>query len=209
MCDKQLGAAPGAETEPVKGSGWFARLRAQPGFKTAAVAFVLTVILGVGGPAAYAYWSASTDVAIKGTTAPPATPVPVGGRCDNVFLFGARLAVPAQTTADPEARFVLTFQSTKLKNPVSVALPQSAQTAQTIQPIELGFLTSVLSTTGGQEVDITVTVQTAILTNPKTAVAVVSSADFLRTPSNPSAPITLTYLTTPRYDIPTITCKRA
>ncbi|MCQ2001789.1 hypothetical protein [Arthrobacter zhaoxinii] len=82
MCDKQLGAAPEAETEPVKGPGWFARLRAQPGFKTAAVAFVLTVILGVGGPAAYAYWSDSTSVSISGKTVRPPLPTLQGDvRC--------------------------------------------------------------------------------------------------------------------------------
>lgn len=44
------------------------RLRAQPGFRTAAVAFLLTVVLGAGSTVAYAYWSQSTPVAISGTT---------------------------------------------------------------------------------------------------------------------------------------------
>ena len=67
MSRKQLGAAPDAESAPGEHVGWFARLRAQPGFRTAAVAFVLTVALGVGGPAAYAVWSQSTSGKITGT----------------------------------------------------------------------------------------------------------------------------------------------
>lgn len=45
-----------------------AGLRAQPGFRTAVIAFVLTVVLGVGGTAAYAYWSKSVPVSITGST---------------------------------------------------------------------------------------------------------------------------------------------
>jgi len=55
--------------------GWFARLRAQPGFKTAAVAFLLAVALGIGAPAAYALWSASTSLSLQVRTAAPPGPV--------------------------------------------------------------------------------------------------------------------------------------
>ncbi|MCC3269668.1 hypothetical protein MUG94_05010 [Arthrobacter gengyunqii] len=70
MSKKQLGAAQGGENEPGEGqrSGWTERLRALPGFRMAAVAFVLTVVLGIGSTIAYAYWSQSTSVAITGTT---------------------------------------------------------------------------------------------------------------------------------------------
>lgn len=70
MSKKQLGADRSGQADP-SGSerlGWFRRLRTQPGFRSATIAFVLTVVLGVGGTAAYAYWSQSASVAITGTT---------------------------------------------------------------------------------------------------------------------------------------------
>ncbi|GAA3289555.1 hypothetical protein ACFFON_16050 [Arthrobacter citreus] len=78
MTEKQLGAAPGEQGSPEAGTkpGWYGRLRTQPGFRTAVVAFVLTVVLGIGGTAAYAYWSQSTSTAITGTTRPEQPPVP-------------------------------------------------------------------------------------------------------------------------------------
>ena len=57
----------GNDPEQPRRSG-LARLRAQPGFRTAVIAFVLTVVLGIGGTAAYAYWSQSAAVTIKATT---------------------------------------------------------------------------------------------------------------------------------------------
>lgn len=78
MRKKQLGAAPGDDSgsqgRPKLGA--YERLRAQPGFRTAVVAFVLTVVLGIGSTAAYAYWSQSTSTAITGTTRPEQPPVP-------------------------------------------------------------------------------------------------------------------------------------
>lgn len=71
MSEKQLeAAAPGGENNPESGKkpGWFGRLRTQPGFRTASIAFVLTVVLGIGGTAAYAYWSQSATVNITATT---------------------------------------------------------------------------------------------------------------------------------------------
>lgn len=56
--------------------GMIRRLHSVSGFRTAVVAFVLTVVLGIGGTAAYAYWSKSTAVVITGTTRsdlPPGT----------------------------------------------------------------------------------------------------------------------------------------
>ncbi len=55
--------------------GWFARLRAQPGFKTAFVAFCVTVALGLGAPAAYALWSSSASLNLQVRTAAPPGPV--------------------------------------------------------------------------------------------------------------------------------------
>ena len=61
--DKQPGAAPtGRLTQALE------RLRQRPGFRTAAVAFFLTVVLGIGSSAAYAYWSQSVNANITVTT---------------------------------------------------------------------------------------------------------------------------------------------
>ena len=51
---------------------WLARLRRQPGFRTAAIAFVLTVVLGVGGTAAYAFWGARSTASFTVTADVPA-----------------------------------------------------------------------------------------------------------------------------------------
>ena len=60
-------------------SGWFARFRAQPGFKTAVVAFFLAVALGIGAPAAYALWSSSASLNLQvRTAAPPGPALPPG-----------------------------------------------------------------------------------------------------------------------------------
>lgn len=206
MGKKQLRAAPEHGPVSPKQCGWVTRLRAQPGFRTAAVAFFLTVALGAGGPAAYAWWSASSSGAITGTTVAPETPVPSIGTCDNLYLLGARIALPAQATADPEARVVLTFRSARLKNPILVALPQSARTAQAVQPIGLGLVPD-LGSTNGRLADVTVTAQTAILKSPKTDSVRVTGTDFVHPPSRESAPVSLTYFTTPLYDVPSFLCK--
>ncbi|MBP3037140.1 hypothetical protein J2M53_12890 [Arthrobacter sp. zg-ZUI100] len=81
MSEKQLGAAPGEESDPAvagKSGGWFGRLRAQPGFRTASIAFVLTVVLGIGSTAAYAYWSQSNTVTQMVTLQRQALPVITG-----------------------------------------------------------------------------------------------------------------------------------
>lgn len=58
--------------------GTLKRLAGLPGSRTAAAAFVLTVALGLGGPAAYAWWSQQGTATITVTagkpTAPPVTP---------------------------------------------------------------------------------------------------------------------------------------
>lgn len=61
---------------PENKRGMIRWLLALPGYRTAVVAFALTLVLGIGGTAAYAYWSKSTQVAIAGTTrseVPPGT----------------------------------------------------------------------------------------------------------------------------------------
>lgn len=69
MSKKQSGAASGDDYVSAEGRGRFARLRSQPGFRTAAVAFVLTVVLGIGGSAAYAYWSLRAEANLVVVTA--------------------------------------------------------------------------------------------------------------------------------------------
>ncbi|KPN17836.1 hypothetical protein [Arthrobacter sp. Edens01] len=64
--------------------GGMKRLAGLPGSRTAAAAFVLTVALGAGGPAAYAWWNQQGTAAITVTAGkptasavtPPATPDP-------------------------------------------------------------------------------------------------------------------------------------
>ncbi|WAP51138.1 hypothetical protein OL239_14810 [Arthrobacter sp. ATA002] len=81
MSKKQLGAAPGDENRAgtVDSRSWFGRLRAQPGFRAAAVAFVLTVVLGIGSTVAYAYWGQRNTVAQSVSTVRADLPV-LGGR---------------------------------------------------------------------------------------------------------------------------------
>ena len=202
----QQGAAVGADAGTDTRPGPFSRLRAQPGFRTAAVVFVLTVVLGLGGPAAYAYWSQSTAVTISGKTAPPVTPVPTGASCMNGFLTG-RIVLPAMTTADPEARYIVTFTSKQLNAPVSYALPQSVVSGGSIQPIELGSLVLALGLTEGQTVAVNATVKTAILKSPRDTVTWVTAQDLLF-PSSEAGPLAMNYSTTKRYGVPTIFCAR-
>ena len=61
-----------------KKASWFVRLRAQPGFTTAVVAFCLTIALGIGAPAAYALWSASASINLQVRTAPAVPTLPPG-----------------------------------------------------------------------------------------------------------------------------------
>ncbi|WP_104104484.1 hypothetical protein [Arthrobacter sp. 08Y14] len=80
MSREQLGAVAGDESQPVpeKRLGWFGRLRSQPGFRTASVAFVLTVVLGIGSTVAYAYWGQRNTVTQLVTTERQALPAITG-----------------------------------------------------------------------------------------------------------------------------------
>ena len=66
--------------EPPAQRGFLGRFRALPGSRAAVVAFVLTIALGAGGTAAYAWWSQTGSANITATagapTAPPTTPPP-------------------------------------------------------------------------------------------------------------------------------------
>ncbi|MCC9205452.1 hypothetical protein [Arthrobacter sp. zg-Y769] len=202
----QQGAAERSDAVPGTRPGPVTRLRAQPGFRAAAVVFVLTVVLGAGGPAAYAFWSQSTAVTITGSTVPPLTPVPTGASCVNGWLTG-RIVLPAMRTADPEARYILTFTSKRLNAPMSYALPQSIGSDGSVQPIEIGGLVAALGSTEGQKVAVNVTVKTAILKSPRDTVTRVTAGDLLF-PSSEAAPLAMNYSTTERYEVPSMFCAR-
>lgn len=113
MSKKQLGAAPEDETSPEaeKRSGWFGRLRAQPGFRTAAVAFVLTVVLGIGSTVAYAYWGQRNTVTQLVTTERQELPV-LNGRAacgwSGVPLFSnVIISQPSRPVALPNGAAVI------------------------------------------------------------------------------------------------------
>lgn len=77
----------------------FGRLRAQPGYRTAILAFVLTVILGVGSTVAYAYWNQSTTITVTGSTRSdlPANTTLVGAQP----VFQSRPGKPAYDSCKP------------------------------------------------------------------------------------------------------------
>ncbi|MCQ1954407.1 hypothetical protein [Arthrobacter sp. zg-Y238] len=166
----------------MKGSGWFARLRAQPGFRAAAVAFVLTVILGVGGPAAYAYWTQSTAVTVTGTTAPPVTPVPKGVKCQPSPV---RITWPAAAGADPEVRYIVSLNAEAVGLSAVYALPAGTTTIDpwTVYAAHTGGAAPrSMSTT----IKVTATVRSAIV-QPYVSASMVKVADTdLRYVSAPS-----------------------
>lgn len=102
MNRKQRGAATEGDVTGAE-RGWFERLRSQPGFRTAFVAFCLTVILGVGAPAAYALWSASVTGSVSVKTIQPPLPAITGNlQCVQPFGVGVvsmRYTKPAQLPA--------------------------------------------------------------------------------------------------------------
>ena len=157
----QQGAAQHAEQGPEEGTGWFGRLRRQPGFRTAAVAFLLTVVLGLGGTAAYAYWSASTAANIS-VTPTIRLGTPSGLACEwssdpNRIYWNA---VP-DTAVDSDVVYLLTFtQGSRTK---SYAVPRGTTSAQ---PAKLPNLQEALGQTQLERRALTVTLQTAIVRQP-------------------------------------------
>ena len=72
-------SSPASLTEPEAGG----RKRQGPGLKTASIAFFLTVLLGIGGTAAHAYWSQKAEAILIVATARPTLPVLTGTtRCE-------------------------------------------------------------------------------------------------------------------------------
>lgn len=91
MSKKQLGAPDEDRASSDQRSGWIGRLRAQPGFRTATIVYILVVALGLGGTVAYASWSRSAPGTISGQagTAGPVLPA-------NTALIGAQPALQAR-----------------------------------------------------------------------------------------------------------------
>lgn len=187
MNKKQLGAAAGNETKSQSGErpGLFGRLRNQPGFRAAAIAFVLTVALGIGSTVAYAYWSKQTGVTISGQTLQPSTPIPTNIRCQPAFVN--RIVWPETPGMDPEARYIVTFESGLLDQPISYALPSGALG---VEPFNLDLKASLGYSF--REQPLTVTLRTALLKSPSTATVRVSPSNLLFQ-SEPSAPVMMGY----------------
>lgn len=191
MSKKQLGAAPMAESEPAAGkpNGWFGRLRAQPGFRTASIAFLLTVVLGIGSTAAYAYWSQSKSLSITGTTGYSVPSITGSPTCTS--LPGAnRVAwtpVPAGT-ADAAAVYVVGFQRTDDQQAVWLAVPAHAAE---VFPYHEHAVYHGLGRSDG--VDLSVTVRTAVLKSPTNTVRQINPATDILQESAASLPAKVRY----------------
>ena len=142
-------------------SGRFSRLRALPGFRTATVAFILTVVLGLGGTAAYAYWQVSTTATI---TVTPTIRVgqPSGLACEwyadpNRIFWNA---VP-EAQIDRDVVYFLTF--TRDGRSKSYAVPR---TQTSVRPAKLDNLQAALGQSPLDLRPLTVTLQTAVLRTP-------------------------------------------
>ena len=142
-------------------SGRFSRLRAVPGFRTAAVAFFLTVVLGIGGTAAYAYWQVSTTATISVT---PTVKLgqPSGLACEwyadpNRIFWNA---VP-EADVDRDVVYFLTF--TREGRSKSYAVPR---TQTSVRPAKLDNLQAALGQSPFDLRPLTVTLQTAVLRTP-------------------------------------------
>ena len=134
-------------------SGRFSRLRAVPGFRTAAVAFFLTVVLGIGGTAAYAYWQVSTTatISVTPTAAVPKPSPPVCDYFDNIWWSKVQ-------GADKSAVHVITFTVGTVTK--SYAMPLYLTGADLSA---LPGLDTALGSTGGKAVEMTVSRRTAVL----------------------------------------------
>ena len=180
MSKKQLGAASGGGAINRDSQSWLRRLRAQPGFRTALIAFCLTVVLGIGGSAAYAYWSLRADANLTMATAPPELPIPADAKCE--LGRGSepnRVEWPHVKGAHPEARYIVSFEAVDLKKTVYFSVPMNYSSLglknepynRSIQPYYLSDLRSTFGATGGSWERLRVSVQTGLLTSATSATA--------------------------------------
>ncbi|WP_104055261.1 MULTISPECIES: hypothetical protein [unclassified Arthrobacter] len=177
MSKKQLGAAQGhgSELEDAKRAGWFVRFRALPGFRAAAVAFVLTVVLGVGSTVAYAYWSQSKPGSIAGVLG-YALPPPTEVVCKEEFRN--RVVWTPVAGLDPDARYIVTFQIDPKKT-AAYAVPQTG--SPEVVPYTLPGLDDALGTRSSlNPAKLTVKVETAIVANPNTATVPITDTQIVQ-----------------------------
>ena len=178
MSKKQLGAA--SDSEPVSdGGGWFSRLRAQPGFRSAAIAFVLTVVLGLGGSAAYAYWSLRVDANLIVATARPDLPSVAAPIC-NDRSFYTRVSWTAPAGMPSDAVYVLRISTSR--DTVDYAFP--AQTTY-FEPASLRVNGESLNSWMGLRTG-SVTVSTGFLAPGASAPGVVDAGTQILSPSKAS-----------------------
>lgn len=184
MSKKQSGAASGDDSVSAEGRGWFARLRAQPGFRTAAVAFVLTVVLGIGGSAAYAYWSLKTDAILVVATARPDLPVVATPTCNDRSLY-TRFSWTAPAGMPNYAVYIVRISTSK--ETIDYAFP--SQTTG-FEPANLRVNGEALHSWMGIRTG-AVTVSTGYLAPGAVAPGVVDLATQVLDPSKPSPTINL------------------
>lgn len=194
MSKKQLGAAQGGEADPQSARpGWVSRLRAQPGFRTAAVAFVLTVALGIGSTVAYAYWSKSTPVSITGTTAYRLPSVPGPPVCTERVGANRLSWTPlAAGSAETDAVYLLRFKRTDDQRSVTLAVPfPPDRGTPEVYPYNEHDVYDGLGRSTGSAVE--VTVSTAIVSSTARGIRRVMPAEILQESAEPSLPRTLRY----------------
>ena len=154
-------------------SGRFGRLRALPGFRTATVAFILTVVLGIGGTAAYAYWQVSTTATIS-VTPTVNLPVPAAPVCESL-PNEVRIQWQPVAGADVNAAYILTFTVGTASK--SYAFPG---TPQSVDPNELAGLNAALGGTTGKPLPLTVSLRAAILQTNVQSPTPVAESDILK-----------------------------
>lgn len=189
MSETPPGAPAGRDGSSGTGTrpGWFRRLMAQRASRTAAVAFLLTVALGTGGTSAYAYWNQSVSATISGTTG-FSLPTPAAARC--VTASPNRVEWAPLTGAEPEAKYLLTFQAGR--RTVTYAIPMSYSS---VAPSALTGLRDELGSTLANWVPLTVTVRTAIVTRTVTGPVQIGE-DQISSDSEPSPALNMFYYTT-------------
>ncbi|MCC3272983.1 hypothetical protein MUK71_05250 [Arthrobacter zhangbolii] len=186
----QQGAAEHSKTGDGTRPGVFGRLRRQPGFRTAVIAFIVTVVLGLGGTAAYAYWSASTAATI---TVTPKAKLPVPAKPVCIDHLPNRIEWQPVPDAEPDARYIVTFHTptTKPARSVSYAVPVSSQRLFLV-PYTLPGLDEALGWVGGHQTPLHVTVRTALVTTPRNEIVQIPETQILHQ-SEPSSVLEMGY----------------
>lgn len=190
MSKKQLGAAAGDEPglAPAERPVRFRRLRAQPGFRTAAVAFVLTVVLGIGSTVAYAYWNQTGTARITGSAAQPPLPVLTGDvQCYQPFGVGVVRIIHPKAAALPAEASILA----SVLGPGNQARTYAVPNDGTFNLRDLPGLSGSLSWSDR----ISVSVTTAYLNGPpKNLPALVDGSKILQEAAPAAGPASAYYL---------------